>query len=234
MPKKSRLENYMAKHLGTLPDPALKDVCSSDEQLADFWSLSLDLQAISQCWQARLNGKPDPLEHLVEDKVICEEKHSHLWLQVSYYQRIWELCQLGFRFFKKELKTLDESCPFTSASELFQNLVEHKIENSLMQIVNDSQPMPYTTFNRLANNFSEITSFSDLPAHKEKRLFNENRSALAQLQVNRNEWSKLLMISCSQNLKRSEALASAFRGYLGVVEDIAKFEKKLTEKSVKH
>lgn len=93
---------------------------------------------LSMAWRARHTGQNDPLEALVQNKVIEPNDYDEIWLEVDLLQQLWAVVQLSYRYVKVELRKEGlTGFFFDSAMELFFFLLT---DSSYSQLLPCLQP----------------------------------------------------------------------------------------------
>ena len=121
--KYSAIERKITRCLADLPPGLLVALIKTKDQM-DYWiALKHHYANVSKCWEALHSGRNDPLDPLLKSGEINKNDYDHVWLTVDFYERMWELIQISFRFVKPELKRLELECAPESAAELFGALL---------------------------------------------------------------------------------------------------------------
>jgi hypothetical protein len=67
----------------------------TDDQRKAFFELSLKQDCIALCWKARFEGADDPIYPELREGRISQDFYDLVWLEVSYWEVLWGLCQLA-------------------------------------------------------------------------------------------------------------------------------------------
>jgi hypothetical protein len=72
----------------------LQEKLFTDDQRGAFAELSLKQDCIALCWKARFEGVDDPIYPELKEGRISQDFYDLIWLEVSYWEALWGLCQL--------------------------------------------------------------------------------------------------------------------------------------------
>lgn len=67
---------------------------STIDQFSAFFNLRLTQTYVALCWKARFEGADDPIYFDVKQGRISQDFYDLVWLEVSYLESLWGLCQL--------------------------------------------------------------------------------------------------------------------------------------------
>jgi hypothetical protein len=104
--KTRTLEKKIAKLLAQLPPEFLLVLAKTSDQKEHWSNLRNFYGLLSCCWQAMHSGKDDPLAPLLKLGEISKAEYDYVWLTVDWYERLWELVQISFRYVRPELEQL--------------------------------------------------------------------------------------------------------------------------------
>ena len=72
----------------------LQEKLFTNDQRRAFAELSLKQDCIALCWKARFEGVDDPIYPELKEGQISQDFYDLVWLEVSYWEALWGLCQL--------------------------------------------------------------------------------------------------------------------------------------------
>ena len=97
---------------------------STLDQLSAFIELSLKQNCIALCWKARFEGADDPISRKLREGLISQDFYDLVWLEVSYWEALWGLCQLTTPLMVEEMIQRGSEVPDGFCSQfLFKALV---------------------------------------------------------------------------------------------------------------
>lgn len=113
--------------LAKLPDDKYRERNLTRDQL-HLWITHRSIQElIAKCWEALHKGLDNPLTALLDAEPKWQTTYELCWLSALYYQRLWELILLSEADLRRIAGQLELSYPFNSALELFEHIVQKKI-----------------------------------------------------------------------------------------------------------
>ena len=97
---------------------------STLDQFSAFIELSLKQDCIALCWKARFEGTDDPISFELREGRMSQDFYDLVWLEVSYWEALWGLCQLTTPLMMEEMMQRGSEVPDEFCSQfLFKALV---------------------------------------------------------------------------------------------------------------
>lgn len=123
------IKTRLAKYISTLPSDSVAELAKLDEQIKYLKLCKQDNKYISVCWEARINGRNDPLLELLDKNQIKESKHQAIYNLIELFESLWGVIQIGWNHLQHIREFNDE---FDNAEQLFKEILKTLFDNEFL------------------------------------------------------------------------------------------------------
>lgn len=203
-----KIQKKMTNLLKRLPSESVAALAKTDDQLAYLTHCRTFNTVVADCWLKRMGFDNDPLAPLLESKQISEATQDSVYYSVRFFQSLWGVVQIGWRFIKEEIGS-----QFKSASNFFEAILRVWHDNNFAVCL---EPFWKFTVSDLNKSAKVITAYSQGTISSTKdtqpNIYQLRSLAAPSLQF-KNHWLMLALSICYASKKKSLTLQSEIRSF---------------------
>lgn len=222
----AKLAKRFAGILAALPDDELYRFAKTADQRQKWEEQRVSCTIVGRCFLARFTTGDDPIAHLVESNDPWHRlSYEHTWRLVDYYEALWGLVHMSWRYVKAALVHLEQECRFEKAWDFFIAMIsesENEIYSRFLQ--SEYKPSDTPTDEKALAATSKVVRAKANPL-KRDGLTPKERELLKKVQLgsdtSANHWFAILLATAEVVSPFDAYIQDKYRAFLQTLSDNA-------------